>query len=288
VDKSVNHCRGHRPAGTLDVTYRDQATATKAKIMIVIWLVVLSVFVLQVRIAIGQTTTQTTTGPCSPALSQVGGNVTINCQGLDEQVLRQLNEFLDKKFTADQKNVDRLHELLDKKDVELQAKISEAEAWAQKYRELEQRLATEGQDSVLAQQAQALIQAGKLDEARVLLERLVNAEEKGVEQVAAHQFNLAEVYALQFQPDKALPHYEKAYRFQPDNTTYAYRYAMALQEQHDFQTAEPIYTKNLAVLRTKAQANPDVYLPEVATTLNNLGRLYSNMRRFIDSRPYRE
>ena len=97
------------------------------------WLVVLSVVVLQARAAVMETITQTTTGSCSPAVGQAGGNVTITCQGLDDQALARLNEFLDKKFAAlwhefsETKTAARLHELLDKKELELAAKIREAE-----------------------------------------------------------------------------------------------------------------------------------------------------------------
>ena len=178
-----------------------------------VWLVVLSVFFLQVQAAVVETITQTTTGSCSPTVGQAGGNVTITCQGLDDQALARLNEFLDKKFAADNKTATRLHELLDKKDLELAAKIREAEEWAQKYRELEQRLATQGQDEPLAQLAKALLKEGKLDEAGVILDRVLEAGEKGIEQTAANHFNRADVYALQFQRHKALPHYEKAYRY---------------------------------------------------------------------------
>ena len=61
-----------------------------------------------------------------------------------------------------------------------------------------------------AQQAQALLKEGKLEEAGALLDHLLGAEEKTVEQVAAHHFNRAEIYTLQFQLDKALLHYEKS------------------------------------------------------------------------------
>src|SRR5215468_10204230 len=109
--------------------------------MTAFWLFMLGLFALQVHAA---TIEQMTTGWCSPAVGKAE-NVTIVCQGVDPKALARLNE------------------LLDKKDLELTDKIREAEEWARKYHELEQRLATEGQESPLAQQAQALIKEGKLE-----------------------------------------------------------------------------------------------------------------------------
>ena len=169
------------------------------------------------------------------------------------------------------------------KSIELAAKIREAEEWAQKYRELEQRLATQGQGEPLAQLAQALLKEGKLDEAGVILDRLLDIGEKGVEQTAANHFNRAEVYALQFQPHKALPHYEKAYRYRPDNVQYAFRYARTLQQQHNYTTAHSVYQEVLTTYRQLAQANPQAYLSDVAKTLNNLGLLYSDTQRLSES-----
>lgn len=57
-------------------------------------------------------------------------NMTIIWQGVDPQVLQQLNE------------------LLNQKDRELQEKIREVEEWAHRYHQLSQRLAEEGRDDV--------------------------------------------------------------------------------------------------------------------------------------------
>src|SRR5262245_66514393 len=85
--------------------------------MMVFWLLVFSLFALQVHAA---TIEQTTARRCSPAVGQAN-NVTIVCQRVDPKALARLNE------------------LLDKQDLELQAKIGEAEEWAQTYNELKQQ-----------------------------------------------------------------------------------------------------------------------------------------------------
>src|SRR5688572_24906610 len=81
------------------------------------------------------TITPSIQGWCGPAVGQAGGNITIICPGVSPKALERLNE------------------LLDKKDLELQSKIQAAETWAQKYRELQARLTKEGQDDTPARTA---------------------------------------------------------------------------------------------------------------------------------------
>ena len=231
----------------------------------IVWLIMLGVFALQAQAAAMETRTQTTTGWCSPAVGQTAGNVTINCQGVDPKALARLNE------------------LLDKKDLELQAKIRDAEEWAQKYRDLHQRLTEEGRDDALAQQAKKLLEEGKLEEAGAIIDRLLMSGERLVEQVAADHFKRAQVYALQFQPHKALPHYEKAYQYRPDNVEYAFQYAYVLQQQNSYAQAQPVYQSVLRIRRQLAETNPAAYLPDIALTLNNLGILYKNTQRLQES-----
>ena len=226
---------------------------------------VLSMFVLHAQAAVAETITQTTTGWCSPTVGQTSGNVTITCQGVDPKALARLNE------------------LLDKKDLELQAKIHEAEEWTQKYRDLHQRLTEEGRDNALAQQAKNLLEEGKLEEAGAILDHLLMSGERLVEQIAADHFNRAQVYTLQFQPHKALPHYEKAYQYRPDNVEYASQYAWTLQQQNSYTLAQPVYQRALRTYRQLAEQNPAAYLPKVAVILNNLAALYRDTQQLSDS-----
>jgi tetratricopeptide (TPR) repeat protein len=194
---------------------------------------------------------QTTEGWCSPAVGQTHGNVTIIC-GLDPKVERRLNE------------------LLDKKDLELQEKIREAEDWTRKYHDLSQRLAEAGKGDELARQAEALLKDGKLEEAGDLIDRLIKS---GEERIASYHCDRAQIFALQFKHIEALPHYEKAYRYRPSNLEYAHAYATALQHQNRHAEAEPIYQANLKSLRESAETTPSTYLPGIATTLNDLAVL---------------
>jgi tetratricopeptide (TPR) repeat protein len=153
---------------------------------------------------------QHTEGWCSPAVADTKGNVTVICQGVDPKALQRLNE------------------LLDKKDLELQEKIRQAEDWAHRYRDLKAQLSKDSPTNALAQQALTLVEEGKLDEAGALLDRLLEQEEADIDQTAANHFRRAQVFALQFAPIQALPHYAKAYQYRRENPAYARAYADAL------------------------------------------------------------
>ncbi|XCN73482.1 MAG: tetratricopeptide repeat protein [Candidatus Electrothrix aestuarii] len=59
-----------------------------------------------------------------------------------------------------------------------------------------------------------------------------------------------------------------------------FEYAKFLQEQNAFSRAEPLYQEALQLLRSKAEENPDAFLPDVATTLNNLAILHMDTKAF--------
>lgn len=219
-----------------------------------------------------QETKQTSEGWCSPNVADIQGPVTIVCQGVPPEALKRLNELLDLK---DKELGTTKNSLADK--------IKEAEDWAKRYRELEARLAAQGSEDTLAQQAKEALKKGDLEQAGALLDQVLNRQEKTVDQAAANHFSRAQVYQLQFQPLKALPYLEKAYRYRPESVDYALAYASLLQEQHDFKPAETIYTAVLTLLRERAKSDPAAYLPYVAMVLNNLGILYSDTQRLAEA-----
>src|SRR5579862_3656256 len=83
---------------------------------------------------------QKTIGWCSPVVANVIGNVTITCIGASPAALRRLNAELNRK------------------NLELADKIREANDWTAKYKELEERLAAAGDDSVLSRRAEKYLQ----------------------------------------------------------------------------------------------------------------------------------
>ena len=91
---------------------------------------------------------------CSPA--QNGNGNQVICNGVDPRALARLNE------------------LLDRKDLDLNEKTSEASEWARKYNEANARLedaikqlAAEGKDPTGVQSTQELLHQGNLDEQRL-------------------------------------------------------------------------------------------------------------------------
>ena len=180
------------------------------------------------------------------------------------------------------KTIGNLNELLDKKNVEIAERVREVEDWTKKYGELSQRLEEQPADDELSKQAGDALKEGNLSSAEALLKVLVAKEEKQVDRTARNHFNLAEVYDLRFQPLLALPEYEKAYQYRPQEFSYAFAYAVILHEQNRHPAAEPVY---LAALRNARDLPKDsaTYLPYVARTLNNLGVLYSDTQRLKEA-----
>src|SRR5689334_22978587 len=66
---------------------------------------------------------QTTQGLCSPAVTGTEGNITIVCSGIDSRALARLND------------------LLDKRNLEVNDKVREAEEWASRHNILSRQLA---------------------------------------------------------------------------------------------------------------------------------------------------
>ena len=207
---------------------------------------------------------------CSPA--QNGNGNTVICNGVDPRAL------------------DRLNELLDRKDLDLKQKTAEANDWARRYNELnaqleetKKQLTAKGEDATLVETAQDLLHQGKLEEARAIFDRLLQSDEANVDRAAQDHFGRASVFALQFRLDEALPDYAKAYQYRPDDQRFAEAYAYALQQQRDYPKAELVLQELLRHRRELAAQNPAAYRPDLAATLNNLGDLYDATHRFADA-----
>lgn len=203
-----------------------------------------------------QTIVQKTSGWCSPAIANVVGNVTVTCIGVDPRALKRLNAELNRK------------------NLELADTIREANEWTQKYKELEKRLNDATDDPALSRQAEEYLHEGELEKAGKILDQILAKQEKQIDQTAANHYNRGLVYELQFEPLQALPHFEKAYRYRPDEVPYGLSYATLLDNQRDFQRAEPVFLATLDRARELAKSDPAAYLSQVASLLNNLAVLY--------------
>jgi tetratricopeptide (TPR) repeat protein len=229
-------------------------------------------------------TTSSTRGRCSPAISQAGGNVTItyqsgSCPELDATTVAALKAFI-AKFP---KTVDRLNELLDKKDVELASRAKEVQDWVSKYTELEKQLSDRADDSELSRRAAERLRDNDLDAAGKLLDEIISRGESRLDRLAQDHFNRGRVYELQFRIDRAIVHYASAARYRPENTEYASAYALALTHQNQHGAATAAYESLLAIYRNRAEKDPAAYLPHVARTAIDLGGLYQDAQRQRDA-----
>ena len=264
--------------------------------------------------------TTTTSGDCSNAFVQVTvqGNFTINTQcGLSPHVVEDLRKQLvriqtELKLTRAQTqtwamatntllsvrmqgveselkvNSSRLAQVLaileqkQKADPALDV-AQEAAKWEQRYKELLKDWNIVSGDDPRDKEVLEALERFDLDKAGRLLDALIEAQGKTEKVLAARQWQRAQVYLLQFDRLKALPHLRKAFALAADNTDYGIQLGKALQEQHDYLGAEPVYRELVSHLRALARDNPAAYRPNLATSLNNLGLLYADTQRFKEA-----
>jgi tetratricopeptide (TPR) repeat protein len=208
---------------------------------------------------------QETTEWCRPAITHVLGKITVNCIGVDPMALQRLNAELSQK------------------NLQLADTIREADEWAARYAVLAAQLNKAGDDSALSRQAMQYLRAGKLEKAGTVLDQILGVEEPNVDLVAVHQYNRAQLYELQFRPQDALPHFEKAYQYRSGDVQFGLGYAGALIQESNFQRAEPVLSATLTRARELEKTNPAAYRPYTAGTLNNLANLYSRIQRLKEA-----
>jgi len=204
------------------------------------------------------------------AVAGVQGNVTVNCpSGVPRSTVRLLN----KQFAARLKDREaRIAEL-----------TGEVNEWKDRFDKLTARLEMPGMDEELRRQADKLLRAGKLEEAGQILDKILESGEEELEQLARVHFDRASLFELQSEPLWALPHYEKALSYRPNNPDYAEAYGQILCAEHDYQKAEPLLTQAVGAYSDMAKTNPQAYLPDVGRALNNLGNLYRDTQRLTES-----
>jgi tetratricopeptide (TPR) repeat protein len=180
-----------------------------------------------------RTIDQNTTGACSPAIVDARGKVEINCV-----------------FGIDPKALARLNELLDQKDLEIDAKKREAEQWARRYGELKAQQAALGDTSERIRQSKKALEDGDLEVAgKALFAEFYNRgnahrkEKNYQESITDYEqalkalsvakrpdhfgvhYNLADSYAKVGNLGKAIEHFLKATEITPSNTDAIYNLA---------------------------------------------------------------
>ncbi len=108
------------------------------------------------------------------------------------------------------------------------------------------------------------------------LQSSIAQREKQIQQDINQCIFKANLHILEYQFDKAETLFELAVQYAPTNTDILFEFAYFLQKQNRFQKALIYYPKVLQLLDSLAQKNPDIFQPDMASTLNNLGILLSD------------
>jgi tetratricopeptide (TPR) repeat protein len=155
------------------------------------------------------------------------------------------------------------------------------------------------------QQAKACFDAGKFREANAILnaeeiasevELLQDAQRRKKQELDKIDSDLmdksneylikAQIWATFYSEpdwyDEAKKYFEEAMKT-TRTVEVLFGYAMFLQKHNQFLEAMPLYEEALKICRQLAEENPKAYLPYVATTLNNLAILHSNLNEYLQA-----
>ncbi|MBS4098977.1 MAG: tetratricopeptide repeat protein [Sulfuricella sp.] len=152
--------------------------------------------------------------------------------------------------------------------------IEEAKAWREKYQTLLKQWQFVEGESEEDQAARTALEKLDLERAESLLKTLIQRQEKLLATMAARHYRLGQVHELQYQPLLALPQFKQAYRLQPANEDYAFRYAKALQYHEQPHKAIPILEVVVEAKRRKVNLTPSKE-NDLGVTLNYLAFAYS-------------
>ena len=205
-----------------------------------------------------------TSGPCSPVVANVVGDINITCVGVDPRALEALNV------------------QLRQRKLDVAAKVREANSWTAKYLELDKNFREYKGDRKLAGLAEDYLHQGDLEKAGEILDQILTKDAADEYWIAANHFNLAQIYRLQFQPLKAIPELKKAHEYSPRDVTYANAYSRALLDENRFSEAFLVLDKILPTAKSMAKEDSKS-LPIVASMQEQIGDLYVQFRRYPDA-----
>lgn len=197
---------------------------------------------------------QSSSGWCSPNIANVGGNVTVYCNGVSPKYLKRLNDELarTKKTVADQ--------------------IKLAEFYARSYHELVDLLATMPGRTAVIVQVKALISDSDLEEADTVLKEVVRSGQPSLSESAQIFFLDGHIQEMEFKIEAAAELYSRAYGADPDDPRYPLSYGSALRRLGKLEKAREVYDESLQRLRTQTQTKQT--LEYVTRLLNASGSLY--------------
>jgi tetratricopeptide (TPR) repeat protein len=197
---------------------------------------------------------------CAINAANVGGNLTIACEGIPSRALRALEIELNSRRVSEQ-----------------QAR-EEANRWHTQYDELLRSVSEAGLSEGLRIQALRLLESGELLEAAKIFDKAITQDAPAVQQVASMHFTRGLIAEIQFDTSSALAHYERAWSFAPGNPIVASAYSNLLLKVHSYGKAAEVF---------EALLDHPSSLPggkeSIAASFLNVGSAYKILRRFGDA-----
>ena len=141
--------------------------------------------------------------------------------------------------------------------------------WLKQQKEQLMKQQAEGQQKIDA--GQMLISAGQRD---------VEAAKAGLSENAKSWMLKAKATALENKYDLAISYYEEAINTDPSNVANMWEFANYLYSIREYPQAEKYYQQCLKIYRHLEKENSKAYLPNVATTLNNLANLHKDIKEY--------
>ena len=145
------------------------------------------------------------------------------------------------------------------------------------------------------EKALVILEDAKLEEAyQLALNQKIIADNKIKKVVEGYELKIS-LLIPQFRYNEVIEDYEKIIQIWTDNNfeekklaSYYFNSAYYLQKQNNFDKAIQRYGESLEIRRALLKKNPEVYLPDIGKTLNNLAVLLSAKNELIQSQVYYE
>ena len=230
---------------------------------------------------------QQTEGPCSPAVNNPKGNVTITCGGVPKKDIDGLMNLLTKTLGKNTQLTDTnsilsnvINDYLKENQGLKLDKIRLTNVVSDQARKINNIL----DDEFITDGVKDLILAGKIKEAERLVDsHAIKLDKKDKELAAAH-YERGRVKELRIKYTQAKKSFAKAAILQPENTTYLSAYASILDDLAEYSKAIEYYELALVSdLKTYGEEHPDV-----AIDRNNLGSVYKALGDYPKAIEYLE
>jgi tetratricopeptide (TPR) repeat protein len=202
-----------------------------------------------------------TEGRCSPIIENVSGNVTVTC--LDPQVTKLFLDYIN----AQNKSFEN--------------KAKEVQLWIDRYNALRSRLDAATAFEVLRDQVKVALDHGDFARAEEAQKKIVEQQEKSVDQAADDLYNLAEMLVLNLRPKEAQDYYARAFQYRPFNPVIAEGYARSLCDSGEVAKARDLYKLSSEQLKDRVAAGDSHFIPNLACMLINLGGIYFDAGEYV-------